>query len=184
MVKPFFHLKGNTIVLIDWANVFHAQRKNGWNIDLSKLRSFLVSHEHVSDIAFFHGTDTHEKSKQFLNEVKDMGYRVITKNVKYVPITTDHLGNPLKEPFLRRKCDFDVEISKEILLHLDQYHSFILFSGDGDYAPIFDVLRMRKKQSILLFSKGALGREYIEDEKRRNAMFLCPLERLRPFIQF
>jgi len=29
MATPFFHLKGRTLVLIDWANVFHAQRKNG-----------------------------------------------------------------------------------------------------------------------------------------------------------
>lgn len=56
-------------------------------------------------------------------------------------------------------------------------------SGDGDYAPIFDVLRERGKQAILVFPKGGLGREYVEDGQRKRSMFLCSLERLRPAIE-
>ena len=37
MAAPFFNLKGKTLVLIDWANVFHAQRKNGWTVDTRRL---------------------------------------------------------------------------------------------------------------------------------------------------
>ncbi|OGJ69317.1 hypothetical protein A3H90_00710 [Candidatus Peribacteria bacterium RIFCSPLOWO2_02_FULL_55_36] len=66
---------------------------------------------------------------------------------------------------------------------MDTYQGFILVSGDGDYAPIFDALRERRKQAILVFPKGGLGREYIEDEQRKRAIFLCSLERLRPFIE-
>ena len=183
MTAPFFNLKGKTLVLIDWANVFHAQRKNGWNVDTRKLFVLFKEYADIQDIVLFHGTDQHEKSLSFLKEQAAIGYRVVTKAVKKVPVTVDHEGKPLPKPILRRKCDFDVEIAKEILLSLDTYQSFILMSGDGDYAPIFDVLRDRRKQAILVFPKGGLGREYLEDEQRKRAIFLCSLERLRPFIE-
>ncbi len=183
MTVPFFNLKGRTLVLIDWANVFHAQAKNGWTVDTRKLFFLFKGHENIHDVALFHGTDQHAKSQSFLNQQTAIGYRIVTKAVKKVPVTMDHEGNPLTKPILRRKCDFDVEIAKEILLSLDGYQGFILLSGDGDYAPIFDALRERNKQAILVFPKGGLGREYLENEQRKRAIFLCSLERLRPFIE-
>ncbi|OGJ61894.1 hypothetical protein A3C37_03685 [Candidatus Peribacteria bacterium RIFCSPHIGHO2_02_FULL_53_20] len=164
VLDTFFHLKGRTLVLIDWANVFHAQHKNGWTVDTRKLFSLFTKHENICEIVLFHGTDQHEKSAFFLKEQAAIGYRIVTKAVKKVPLTTDHEGNLLAKPILRRKCDFDIEIAKEILLNLDDYQGFILVSGDGDYAPIFDVLRERRKQAILVFPKGGLGREYLENE--------------------
>lgn len=183
MPAPFFTLKGKTLVLIDWANVFHAQRKNGWNVDTRKLFTLFKGHQEIQDIVLFHGTDQHAKSESFLQTQAAIGYRIVTKTVKKVPVTVDHEGKPLPKPILRRKCDFDVEIAKEILLNLDQFQGFVLVSGDGDYAPIFDVLRERRKQAILVFPKGGMGREYTENERRKRAMFLCSLERLRPFIE-
>lgn len=183
MAAPFFTLKGKALVLIDWANVFHAQRKNGWNVNTRKLFTLFKDHQDVQDIVLFHGTDQHEKSASFLRTQTAIGYRIVTKAVKKVPVTDDHEGKLLTKSVFRRKCDFDVEIAKEILLNLDQFQSFILMSGDGDYAPIFDALRERRKQAILVFPKGGLGREYIEHEQRKRAIFLCSLERLRPFIE-
>ena len=184
MASPFFNLKGRTMVLIDWANIFHAQAKNGWTVDTRKLFSLFKQHGNVHDIVLFHGTDQHAKSQSFLTQQIATGYRIVTKAVKKVPVTRDHEGHLLSEPILRRKCDFDVEIAKEILLNLENYQGFILLSGDGDYAPIFDVLRDRRKQAILVFPKGGLGREYLENEERKRAVFLCSLERLRPLIEF
>ena len=175
MAAPFFNLKGKTLVLIDWANVFHAQRKNGWTVDTRRLFALFKEHANIQDIVLFHGTDQHEKSQFFLKAQAAIGYRIVTKAVKKVPVTVDHEGKPLPKPILRRKCDFDVEIAKEILLSLDTYQSFILMSGDGDYAPIFDALRERRKQAILVFPKGGLGREYLEDEQRKRTIFLCSL---------
>lgn len=175
----FFRLKGPTIALIDWANIFHAQEKNGWEVDLAKLYALLHNHSQVHDVVLFHGRDTHPKSGEFLAAQTKAGYRIVTKDVKVVRIMEDHEGNALPVPLLRRKCDFDVEISMEILLNLDRFHGFMLFSGDGDYAPIFDVLRERRKQAILIFPQGSKGREYEENIERNRSMFLCSLERLR-----
>lgn len=182
MSTPFFKLKGKTLVLIDWANIFHSQAKNCWIVDTRKLFSLFRQHENIHDIILFYGKDQHLKSQSFLHEQSTIGYRIVTKAVKKVPVTVDHEGNRLTKPIMRRKCDFDVEIAKEILLNLDGYQAFIVLSGDGDYAPIFDVLRERCKQAILVFPKGGLGREYLENDQRKRAIFLCSLEGLRPFI--
>ncbi len=183
MIEPFFHLKGRTLVLVDWANVLHSQHKNGWIVDTRKLFLFFKQHAEIHDIVLFYGKDTNVKSQNFLDIQQMIGYRIVTKPVKKVVINSDHEGHPLEKPVMRRKCDFDVEIAKEILLNLDKYRSFIIVSGDGDYAPIIDTLQEKQKQIILLFPQGSLGREYIEDKKRKNAIFLCSLERLRFLIQ-
>lgn len=175
-VETFFTLKGKKLVLIDWANIFHSQEKNGWEIDICLLYAFLSHHSHIHDCVLFHGIDANPKSQHFITRAREVGFRVVTKNVKYIPSEFD-------PKVVRRKCDFDVEIAKEILLSLDSYRGFMLFSGDGDYAPIFDVLRDKNKQGILVFPKGRLGREYNEDTQRRRGMFLCSLENIRNYIE-
>jgi len=255
MDEPFFRLKGDAVALIDWANIFSSQQKNGWQVDTAKLHAFLKGHAPIKDIVLFHGEDVHPLSKAFLEEQKIIGYRVISKPIKTIPVRIDEsvfrskMGQleedlnllreknstissllysldenlraqmkkkwlPLSDDFfrifdiieridkeigntdnalqflwsnirgtiVRRKCDFDVEIAREMLLNLDEYRTFILFSGDGDYAPIFDVLRERGKQAILVFPRGCRGKEYDEDPVRKKAIFQCCLDRMQPFI--
>ena len=256
MDEPFFRLKGDTLALIDWANVFNSQQKNGWRVDTGKLHKFLAKHALIKDVVFFHGEDVHPLSKEFLEEQRAIGYRVISKPVKTIPVRIDEsvfrskigqlekdlsllrgknsaissllyslderlrlymknqqamltddfysvfdsiesidqeisnadtalqfLWNNIRGTIVRRKCDFDVEISREILLNLDKYRSFILFSGDGDYAAIFDVIRERGKQAILVFPHGRRGKEYEEVPERKRAIFLCSLELIRRFVE-
>lgn len=255
MDEPFFRLRGAASALIDWANIYSSQQKNGWKVDTGKLHRLLAGHALIKDIVFFHGEDAHPLSKAFLEEQRAIGYRVISKPVKTIPVRIDEsafrskigqlekdlsllreknstissllyslderlrlymkkqvlltddfygvfdiiesidreianadialqfLWNNIRGTIVRRKCDFDVEISREILLNLDKYRSFILFSGDGDYAPIFDVLRERGKQAILVFPNGRRGKEYEEVPERKRAIFLCSLELIRRFIE-
>lgn len=255
-MEPFFRLKGDTLALIDWANIFSSQQKNGWKVDTHKLHVFLTGHPLIKDVVFFHGEDAHPLSKAFLEEQRSIGYRVISKPVKNIPVSIDEsifrskmdvlerdlkmlreknntisallysldenlraqmkkkwlplsddffhvfdiieqidseigktdsalqfLWSNIRSTIVRRKCDFDVEISREVLLNLQRYRSFILFSGDGDYAPIFDVLRERGKQAILVFPHGRRGKEYEEVPERKRAIFLCSLELIRRFVE-
>jgi uncharacterized LabA/DUF88 family protein len=107
----------------------------------------------------------------------------IDKEIGNTDSALQFLWSNLRGTIVRRKCDFDVEISQEILLNLDKYRSFILFSGDGDYAPIFDTLRARGKQAILVFPHGCRGKEYEEIPERKRAIFLCSLEQIKQFIR-
>jgi len=85
----------------------------------------------------------------------------------------------LKEPVQRRKCDFDVEISRDIYNNIRNFETMIIFSGDGDYAALVEDLILKGKKVIVVFAAGHKGKEY-EDFKR--GLFLCPIKKLKPFI--
>lgn len=169
-----FHLQGKTLVLIDWANVFNWIRGEHIEIDPRSLYEYLRSYPQVDRVCLFAGEDDHPKSKEFLEECRRIGFDVITKKVKYVPTYIDKspfwealkehvpehkLKKLMEEPILRRKADFDVELSKELLLNLDQYHSYVLFSGDGDYATVIEEIMKREKRVFIVSAPKALGKE-------------------------
>ncbi len=192
-----FKLKGKTAVFIDWANVY------GWNkhrhkpISPRKLYAYLKSYKEVENILFYYGLDKHPKSKQFLNKVKHIGFNVITKDVKYIPVSLDssHFRQLAKEvkdsltsiknldpkdiekilqilnrKILRRKCDFDIEISMDVHNLQDNFDTLIFFSGDGDFAPLINHLAGRQKQVIVVFGQGHLGKEIAKLERK---VYLC-----------
>lgn len=169
-----FHLQGKTLVLIDWANVFNWLRGKHIEIDPKRLYDALKSYPSVDRICLFAGEDDHPKSKEFLEECRRIGFDVISKKVKYVPtlIENSQFWDMLKEhvpekklaiirsqPVLRRKCDFDVELATELLLNLDKYHTYVLFSGDGDYAPVVEEVMKREKRVFIVSTSDALGKE-------------------------
>src|SRR3990167_7982936 len=160
-------LKGKTAVLIDWANV------HGWSsslkkeVDPQKLFDYLKTYSQIKDISLYFGQDKNPKSEKFLNEMEQIGFRVVTKEVKYIPVSLDtsHFNSLYKEikeslstvrnlgvnevekilavlnrKVLRRKCDFDIEIAMDVYKFLDQYNTFTFFSGDGDFAPLLNFL--------------------------------------------
>lgn len=197
-------LKDRAVVLIDWANVY------GWNkhrhkpIDPRKLYSYLKSYKEVDDIRFYYGLDKHPKSKQFLKEVKHIGFSVVTKDVKYIPVSLDsshfrQLAKEVKESLasiksldpkniekilqilnrkiLRRKCDFDIEIAMDIHNLQDKFDTFIFFSGDGDFAPLINYLASKRKQVIVVFGEGHLGKEIAKLGKK---IYLCNAKNIPP----
>ena len=208
MNNKIFELKGKTLAIIDWANVYGWSKKLKWEIKPQKFFNYLKSYPEIYDIRFYFGEELgNEKSENFQQEIKNIGYVLISKDVKWVPISlekshfknllqelaiiSDNLKNSnskvsnqlkklLKTPIYRRKCDFDCEISLDIVNNLDKFDSLILFSGDGDYAVIVDELIKKNKQVIVVFAKGHKGKEY-EDFKR--GLYLCSVERLKGFLK-
>lgn len=143
-------LKGQTAVFIDYANVY------GWNKSLKrpispkKLFQYLKKYSEIKLINFYYGTDNHPKSKKFLQDIKKIGYRLTTKPVKHITLS---LGHKI------RKCDFDIEICMAVYACLDKnYSSFIFFSGDGDFAPLYQYLIEHHKQVIVVYCAGHIDR--------------------------
>lgn len=197
-------LKGKTAVFIDWANVYGWNRYGQKPIDPRKLHTYLKSYKEIEDIRFYYGLDKHPKSKQFLKKVKQIGFSVVTKDVKYIPVSLDssHFKSLAKEvkdslnsvknldprdvekilqilnrKILRRKCDFDIEISMDVHSLQDKYDTFIFFSGDGDFAPLINYLVGKQKQVIVVFGEGHLGKEVAKLGKR---IFLCNAKNIPP----
>jgi uncharacterized LabA/DUF88 family protein len=205
---PIFKLKGKTITIIDWANVFGWFNNLRWEIDPKKLYQYLKSYPQITDIRFYFGVEKgNKKSEEFQKKIKKIGYTLITKELKWVPVSLDkaHFKKFLDElfkitdgleksnskiatklrklpaiPIFRRKCDFDCEIAIDVIENMDKIESLILFSGDGDYAVLVDEMIKRNKQTIVVFARGHKGKEY-EDFKK--GLYLCSVEHLKKYLK-
>lgn len=185
-------LKGKTLVLIDWANVYGWTKSLKKEVDPKALLGYLKTYPEIEKVNFYYGLDKNQKSEAFLTDIADMGYSVVSKEVKYIPIYLDssHFGKLAREvkdslqsiaslktediekilqilsrKVLRRKCDFDMEIALDCFKDMDKYKSFIFFSGDGDFEPLYRLLGGHKKQVIVIYAPGHLGKE-VWDLKR------------------
>jgi len=148
-------LKGKTIAYIDWANVHGWKKTLKREVDSVKLFSYLKTYAEIIDTRLYFGEDAHPKSAQFLKQTQKIGYTVVSKPVKCVPIEGLD-GKKLN----RRKCDFDMEVCIDVHKALNEgVMSFIFFTGDGDYEPLYKMLIDLCKQVIVVYTAGHLGRE-------------------------
>ena len=185
---------GSVNVYIDYGNVFRWQNKLKWHIDVKRLKQLLDSFSTINEIKFYDGTlEESEKSKQWINYLKSLGYYVRTKPVKIMRLSIDVssiqrnspalLENFIKKSLLRKldletieflnsklaelnnkgifyiedmKCNFDVEIGRDMLLDYERnkVDTYILWSGDSDFAdPVKQLLKDRKRVFIFATSR-------------------------------
>ena len=97
--KEVLKLKGNTAVFIDWANVYGWRKSLKKEVDPEKLFGYFKKYSQVKEINFYYGEDKHPKSKEFLSKMKQVGFRIISKEVKYIPVSLDssHFYEIVKE---------------------------------------------------------------------------------------
>ncbi|MBI2064249.1 MAG: NYN domain-containing protein [Candidatus Yanofskybacteria bacterium] len=154
-------LRGKAVAFVDWANV-HGWGKNlKKSVDAGAIFSYLSGYAEVKNTRLYFGTDKHEKSVEFLKVAEKKGYEVVTKPVKYILA-----GEVGEQKIYVRKCDFDMEVCIDVhRLLKDSFESFIFFTGDGDYAPLYQMLIGLRKQVIVVYASGHLGRE-VWDIKR------------------
>lgn len=150
--QSILKLTGPTAVYIDWANVYGWEKSLPYPISPLKLYRYLKTYPEIYALNFYFGTDTHPKAKAFLNQIKKIGFTLITKPVKYVVVNQ-------KPKILKRKCDFDLEICMHVLLNQINYETFIFFSGDGDFEPLYQHLISLHKHVIVIYAHHHLGRE-------------------------
>ncbi|MBU1092036.1 NYN domain-containing protein [Patescibacteria group bacterium] len=154
-------IKGTAVVFIDWANVHGWEKTLKTDISLTQLFTYLSEYEEITDNRFYFGTDTHEKSVEFLKTANKIGYNVTTKPVKYILA-----GQIDEQKIYMRKCDFDMEVCIDVHRLLKEgLESFIFFTGDGDFAPLYEMLVKLGKQVIVVYTSGHLGREVWEIKK-------------------
>jgi len=165
-------LKGETAVFIDWANVYNWKDLLKRPIDLRQLFQYLKKYKEIKEISFYFGTDEHPASKEQIREAEEIGYRIVTKPVKYLPV--EDKGVKL----WKRKCDFDLEIGLDCFKRINKFEGFIFFTGDGDFATLYKRLIQEGKQIIVVYVRGHLGREVWQIKK---GIFKVELPRLGDF---
>ncbi|MGB9911621.1 MAG: NYN domain-containing protein [Microgenomates group bacterium] len=172
--EQILKLKGPTVVIVDWANVHGWEEKLRWEIDLKKLYRYLKSYPQIQEFRFYFGTDAHPASKQQLKQAQEIGFKVITKTVKYLPIKDKNIV------IWKRKCDFDLEIGLDCFEMLEKFAGFIFFSGDGDFAALYRRLVKRKKQVIVVATKWSLGKEITQIKR---GVYILRVNKLKSFIK-
>lgn len=166
-----FILKGKAVVFIDWANVYGWRKSLKHEVDSQKLFEYLKSYSEITEMRIYFGEDEHPKSKEFLESAGKIGYKVVTKPVKYIFIASIE-----GQKIYRRKCDFDMEACIDAHAALnDGVESFIFFTGDGDFEPLYKLLIKQGKQVLVIYTAGHLGREIWNI---KNGLFKAQLKNL------
>jgi len=152
------------IVIIDYGNVQKWEEGLRWKIGIKELRKLIKHFTKGKQFLrrFYYGSDfgSKEKSKTLtlwssmvLNKAKMNAFEIQTKRVKYIPDRNYEAG------FIK-KCNFDVEISVDLIKESKNYDKIILFSGDGDFGYLLEYLNNKYSKDCIVFgARGHIGKE-------------------------
>jgi uncharacterized LabA/DUF88 family protein len=125
----------------------------GWSVDYRRLKEFFLGlGSPIWDARFYapsFGTPSHQKFLYFMD--KGAKFTLITKPLK------EYIDHSPEHP--HRKANFDVELSIDAIEHIDNYDTFILFSGDCDFEYLLKKLRGNGKLTIVLSRAGHVAKE-------------------------
>lgn len=150
-------------VFIDASNLWQVQKAKGRFFDYEKLRDYLRVEFSTREIKIFYYTaypaegtrdynlDGKHKFYTFLN--KGLGIVVRKKELKRISVVTE-LGQSFEE-----KGNMDVEMTIDVLHHIDKYYTAILFSGDSDFLALVSYLRVHGKKVYVYSSKNNVSQE-------------------------
>lgn len=120
--------RGRVIVFIDGSNLFYAASKLNTEIDYVKLLQYLVANDFLVHVFFYTGYDpTNEKQYRFLQWMRYIGFRIITKAV------TQDANSP-------KKANLDVEIAVDMMRLAQHCDTAVLVSGDGDFVYVVNAI--------------------------------------------
>ena len=151
-------------------------------LNITKIKNSEISnslYELISKIKKIGGEDIDINNK----EVKEVFESIesIDNVLKKLNIDIGNLKHMLKKDVLRRKCDFDVEITRDALNLINEYETLILFSGDGDYFSLTEYLIKKGKKVILVFAPGHKGKEY--NKIKDSLFFACSVNKLKKHLE-
>lgn len=161
------------IAYLDLTNMFHWQDILGWRFRIEDLARQLFSFSNIKEIKVYYGLNQKNKtnSEAFHNRIKKTGAILKTKPMKFIkkdinealffqrrtmtlfeePIKSkiqsfiDELnesGIIIEEP----KCNFDVEISMDMIDDAEKITAVMLFSGDSDLSEPLERLKIKGKK--------------------------------------
>lgn len=194
---------------IDAANLFYGgERSLGWKMDYQKLFNYLKNKFQVSKVFYYAGLDTEnykpEEGKhinlddlitflegrlkdddatdaqvvlleryiqraKFYKELADFGYTLRIKPVKVFE----------NDEVTIRKANCDVDLTFDLMRYMSQYSGLVVLSGDGDFAPILEYLKKKKKTITILARSNRTAKEIRELAGDKFVDFIRLKEQLR-----
>ena len=145
--KIFGKFKGKkAAVFIDEGNVFYSQKKLGWHIHWEKFLDFLAKFTEIKLANYYMGmpitkNNSYEKNVLIKDRLKKEGLNVVTKPLKKIFL------DKKKNDFIY-KCNFDVEITKDVLNILLETDIVVVVSGDSDFTGLRNEVLERGKNFV------------------------------------
>lgn len=195
----FFDLEkfGKIFVFVDFSNVRH-WAKDFWpeenkyrlcvEIDIEKL-SNLCNWVSPKRKFFYYGyyskkddlSKNHKLNKKYrnsifrINKARKSGFQVKTKEIKMIPQYNEEGKFVGKFP----KCNFDVEITMNMLQKIRKYDTVMLFSGDSDFGELLKYLKTKGKKVIVVSARNCMSTELQEAADK-----FIPAETLKSFLEY
>jgi len=186
-----------TYAFIDAANLFYGgERSLGWKMDYQKLFIYLKSIFNVSKVFYYAGlgTETYKAEEGKKLNLEDL-VKFLEARLKEPEITEDlalqlqryiqiakfyqslvEIGYTLRIKAMKvfendeitvRKANCDVDLTFDLMRYMSQYSSLVVLSGDGDFAPILEYLKKKKKEITIMARWNRTAKEIrqIADDK-------------------
>ncbi|OGH87633.1 MAG: hypothetical protein A3J93_03885 [Candidatus Magasanikbacteria bacterium RIFOXYC2_FULL_42_28] len=188
---------GNIFVFVDFGNV-RPWAKDFWpkenkfrfckEIDIAKLadvcnwinpkKKFFYYGHFKSRLDLFKNHPENIKSRNSifrLDKARGCGFLVKTKEIKMVPHHDEDGLFVGKAP----KCNFDVEITMDLLTKIHKYDTVVLFSGDSDFSGLLSYLKNRNKKIVVVCTRARMSKELQEVADK-----FIPAESLKEFLVY
>lgn len=188
---------GSIFVFVDFGNV-RPWARDFWpeenrfrlckEIDIAKLadvcnwvspKKKLFYYGHFAsrlDLSKEHRENIKSRSSIFrIDKAKRAGFQVKTKEIKMIPHYDDEGKFIGKTP----KCNFDVEMTMDMLTKIHKYDTVVLFSGDSDFGGLLSYLKEKGKKIIVVCSRKRMSKELdaVADK-------FIPAETLKSFLHY
>lgn len=136
-------------IFVDEANLFYSQKDLNWHIYWQKVLDFLRQFYDIKIANYYMGMplkkEGFEQNILIKDRLKKEGFEMITKPIKKI-----YLDNHKKK--FKHKCNFDVEITRDVIRNLDKIDLVLLASSDSDFIGLRnDVLSHQKGFIFLCF---------------------------------
>ena len=153
-------VKGKAYVFIDAANILYSQQTLHWRIDYKKLKEYFGRECDLQAIYFYTGrVGENHKQNSFIKKLEQLGYIVKAKEVKRIKVSKSSY---------EWKGNLDVELTIDVLGHINNFDSLILMSGDSDFAPLLDAVKAQHKKVLVMSTKGHIAKELLDRAKYIN----------------
>ncbi|MBU2578902.1 NYN domain-containing protein [Patescibacteria group bacterium] len=158
---------------LDLTNMFHWQNVLGWKFRIEDVVGQLFTFPNIKEIKIYYGKNERDlkNSEAFHNRIKKTGAILRTKSMKFIIKDIDEglffqrhtitlfdgsvknkiqeLINELQKSGIiieEPKCNFDVEMTMDMLDDTEKLTAVMLFSGDSDLKEPLERLKVKNKK--------------------------------------
>jgi uncharacterized LabA/DUF88 family protein len=177
------------IAYLDLTNMFHWQNVLGWRFRIEDVIEQLFTFSNIKEIKVYYGLNQRDlkNSKAFHKRIKKTGAHLRSKQMKFIPKTIEEgmffqrktltlfdtkikeriweLINELQKAEIlieETKCNFDVEMTMDILDDTEKVTAIMLFSGDSDMVSPLERLKIKGKRLCVVGVRGKVANELHE----------------------